>query len=378
MFLLLFSLSSLFASAADKPAWTIDNKKMNLPQKTYSYKEPMDDPDYKVQFTPDDKILISFFESRPQTELVTKNKPEKSGRIFVVLLLSRETGELIRRVEWPVLGESTPSQQTRYGSRISPLHSGGYVGIFNKRLQVLDSSFNVLHDKPLETPQINVVLFNLIAPLRGQYFVVRFAENDSPIIEIIDSKTFKTVERLNMKTQDSIVDIWEDRLLATGFPNSIYERRFFDKKIGATQWNDLGLVHGRLARAIYIYNGTIIVAGYSGQAPNTKGFWFAIEGEKRSDLIFSGLVFKPSRNTSIVAAGDSYLSAIRSVFDHDSKDWIRAYDLSTQQALLTTKRYSSSNIVDYAISPNGDSIVLMTKKKIELYNVSITQKGKNK
>ena len=366
MLLLVFS-SSLIAVAADKPVWTINTNKMNLPQKKYSPKEPMDDPDYKVQFTTDGKILISYFESRPQTELITKDKPEKSGRIFVVLLLSNETGELIKRVEWPVMGESTPWQQFQYGSRINPLYSGGYVGIFNRRLQVLDSSFNVIYDRVLETPEdIN---FNLIASLRGQYFVVRFAEDNNPVTEIIDSKTFKTVEQFNIPN-GVIIDLWDDRLLVIRRTAAINESQLIEKKIGESQCRILELANRRLARANYIYNGTIIIAGYTGQAPGTKGFWFAIEGDKNGDLISRGLIFKPSWNTSITASKTNHLSAIRSTFDLDSKDWIEAYDLDTQQILLSTKRYSSSNIVDYAISPNGDSIVLMTKKKIELYTVS--------
>jgi len=57
------------------------------------------------------------------------------------------------------------------------------------------------------------------------------------------------------------------------------------------------------------------------------------------------------------------------MLDLNSMDWIEAYDLSTQQVLLATRRYSAEQIRDYAISPDGMSIVLMTINRIELYTV---------
>ena len=58
------------------------------------------------------------------------------------------------------------------------------------------------------------------------------------------------------------------------------------------------------------------------------------------------------------------------MLDLNGKDWIQAYDLYTQQVLLETRQYSAGEVIDYAISPKGDSIVLLTEKKVELYNVS--------
>ena len=336
-------------------------------------KETVTYPDYKVEFTMDNKVLISFFESRRQTESATKDTSDKSVSFFVVLLLSKETGELIRRVEWPVLGESLSSRRIGHVSCIYPLPSSGYVGIINRHLQVLDPSFNVIHDRLLETSKD--VYFDVIAPLYGQFFVLRSRESyeSSSFLtsEIIDFKTFKTVEKFIEHTLNlGIHDIWEDQLVATRYHIESDTRLFFKKRIGASQWNDLGLAQKGNDTAKFIHNGTIIIRGYTGQATNTKGFWFAIENGKKGELVSSGLLFKPSWNTSIVASKRSYLPSFRSTFDLDSKVWIEAFDLSTQQVLLATKRYSASDIIDYAISPNGDSIVLVTKKKIELYNVS--------
>lgn len=352
--------------AADKPACIINYKNLNLPQhaKPVSIgKEINHDPEYRIQFTPDNKVLISFWERRPQTGLAIKDAPEKSGSVFVVLLLSRETGELLKRIEWPVMGEVLPAQKIQYGSRIYPLHSGGYVGIINRHLQVFDPSFNVIHDKVLETTKD--VRYNLLVPLNGEFFSIEL-RGDDQITMIIDSKTFKTIERFS--GVNFIIGIWEDQLLATSYSKDTREQRFFKKKIGASQWNDLGLIQGNRADAKFIYNGTIIVTDIIEQIPDRKVFWFMIENDKKSDPVFKGIGrFKPSWCVPIVAIRPNYLSDFRRALDLDGKQWIEVYDLNAQRVLFTTKKYN--DIVDYAISPNGDSIVLMTKKKIEFYKV---------
>jgi len=124
MFLLLFLSSTAFVSpavAADKPVWTIDYEKLNLPERGNPFGRAKPDPNFRVEFTLDNKILISFLQHKPQTK-GSKDTPEK----FVVLLLSRETGELIKGVELPLVSE-VPGMY----HRIYPLPSGGYVGIIN-------------------------------------------------------------------------------------------------------------------------------------------------------------------------------------------------------------------------------------------------------
>jgi len=382
LFLMVYFSATMFA--ADKPAWTIDYKKLNLPKHPKPVevgKEQNHNPGYTVQFTPDNNVLISFWERRPQTELATKDSPDKSGSVFVVLLLSIETGEPIRRIEWPVMGESLFGQRIRHGSRIYPLHSDGYVGIINRHLQVHDSSFNIIFDRLLEN-KYEMERYDLITPLHGQFFIFGSWDGVSCTIEIIDSKTFKTIEQWNESSHifnmsSLLMDIWGDQLLLTRHTTDFHGRNFFVKKIGTSKWNDLGTLPKVNVYAKFIYNGIIVFTGYIEQMFDSKEFWFKIENGKVSEPIFEGLQFKPSLNTSIVAAGASHLSDFRRTFDMDSKDWIEAYDLNTRQVLLATKRYSASDIVDYAISPDGDSIVLMTKKKIELYNVN-PKKAKKK
>ena len=363
-------------SAADKPAWIIDYKKLNLPEMLHEQKEVGEvNPFYKIHFTHDDKVLISFWEQRPQTKLATKDAPENSGKIFVALLLSIETGELIRRVEWSIAYDAVPSLHfisNRFC--IYPLPSGGFVGITNRHLRVFDSSFNVIHDRVLDAIKDRYGRYEIIVPLYGQYFILQTIDTENRsishksyvITEIIDTKTFKTVERMDNLWH--MVNIWEDRILETLCPAGINERRVVEKKIGAPQWNDLGLIMTTSAEAKFIYNGTIIVTDVIKQIP----FWFKIENGKKSATVFKGIIdglgFKPSRNTPTIALEINLQSDFQKALDISGKCRIEAYDLNTQKTLLETKKYS--NIVNYAISPNGDSVALIIKnKKIELYNV---------
>jgi len=99
-----------------------------------------------------------------------------------------------------------------------------------------------------------------------------------------------------------------------------------------------------------------------------------IEDGKKSDPKPGFFVFNLSWNTPVIASYVYFLSKLQSFFDLDGKKCIQAYDLYTQQLLLGTRRYSVSEVIDYAISPNGDGVVVLTEKKIELYTVS-SKKG---
>jgi len=375
----------LTASASDKPVWTIDFKTLNLPK----YRDPWY-PRYKIQFTPDNKILISFLEQKPQTKLTTKDVPEKPVLLFVALLLSGENGELIRRVEWPVMPEAVPARQPR----IYPLPSGGYLVIIDRldfaeecpktltHLQMFDSSFNIIHDRVWDTLEPGKGLYKIIVPLSGKYIALKQSQFQSSvqfveIVEIIDSSTFETMERFE-QPDFGIVDIWKDRLLAISYDGNS-KSRFFEKKVGAFQWNVLGFtqwtgLHGlgltdsrSYANPRFIYNGAIIFKDIIEQSSTRKINLVMIEDGKKSGPFFEGCISKPSWNSPIVACEKSKLSTIRELLDLFAKRWIETFDLSTKKVLLTTKK--SSDMVDYEISPDGNSIIIMTQKKIELYTV---------
>lgn len=371
MFLILLLFFSSTTFAADKPVWTIDHKNLNLPElgKPVSsnkwatvglYDKP--DPNFKVHFTLDNKILISFLHYKPN------DKSKKFDTFFVTLLLSREDGELIRRVEWP-LGESTQGQRIGYGSCIYPLQSGGYVTIISQHLQVLDSSFNIIHDRVLNTLEPGGGIYSIIVPLSGKFIILMRQKSViqfEKIIEIIDSGTFETMERLEIPSF-GIIDIWEDRLLSIN-----YEHLLVEKKIGALQWNDLMLDESNITNntARFIYNGAIVIKGLIRRFPDEKRFLVRVEDGKKNDPVFNGCMSKPSWSTPVVACRESKLSEIRDILDLSGKNWIKVYDLNIRQAILVTKEYSATDMVDYAISSDGNSIILMTNKKIELYNVN--------
>ena len=385
LLLLLFLSSTAFA--VDKPVWTVDHKLLNLPEigKPVSYNKwatvglyDKPNPNYNIHFTLDNKILVSFLHYRTQTEIKPNDKSKKFDTFFVALLLSRENGELIRRVEWP-LGESTQIQRIGYGSCIYPLKSGAYMGIINQHLQVFDSSFNIIYNRVLNTLEPGGGMYYLIMPLSGKYIILwrqKSATQFERIIEIIDSDTFKTMELFEIPSL-RIMDIWEDRLLAIGYFEDTCDSYYLEKKIGTEQWNALGLTQGSQTNAKFIYNGDIIVTDNIGLVHNKKGFWFMIEAGKKSDPVFGGFysTSKLSWNTPTIASKINNQSAIRRLFDLFGKNWVESYDLSTRKVLLKTKAYSQDSIsgeemVDYAISPDGDSIILMTNKKIELYTVN--------
>ena len=80
-------------------------------------------------------------------------------------------------------------------------------------------------------------------------------------------------------------------------------------------------------------------------------------------------------NTPIVAVKAGEISDFRRALDLNSLYRIKVYDLNAQRVIFITKKYK--DIVDYDISPDGDSMVLITKKKMKLYNVN-SQKDKKK
>jgi len=379
------------AFASDNPVWTIDYKTLNLPKHQNKF-----NPGFNIKFTTDVKILISFVQHRQQAKSATKDITEKSDSFFVVLLLSGENGELIKRVEWPVMSGSA----TALSTKIFPLPSGGFISIIDRldytaeygkvatHLQTFDSSFNVIHTRVLETFERGEGLYDIIVPLSGKYIVLQQRQYDTrfaKIIEIIDSVTLETMEHLD-QPDFGIVDIWKDRLLSISYDGNS-ESRFFEKKIGDSQWNVLGLTRWtnlhvlgladsrRYANPRFIYNGAIVLRDIIEQPSATKIFLLMIESGKTSGPYFEGCISKPSWNTPIVACEKSKMSAFRKLLDLFAKRWIETFDLSTQQVLLMTK--NSADIVDYEISPNGDRIIIMTQKKIELYNVN-SKKNKKK
>jgi len=364
---ILVLLFSTHVFAADKPVLVINGKPLDLPQyEDYGKNErPNYEPEFNIQFSPKDEIMLSFFQRGKKPVLKIKDSQETSGLFFVTLFLSKEDGKLINKAEWPAAGELDSSERVRYGSRIYPLPDNGYVGMFNKRLQVLNSSLNAIHDRLLERLPEKKYVYEIYAPSHGTFFALmqgykRFlGEND-----IIDYVTFKTVDRVS----DRIVDIWEDKLLLVGFSGNKINY-LFEKRIGSSS-EGFRLKIENFEDAKFAHNGAAIVLSYRGQFPPfAQHYWFTIENRKVGNPVFvegeyvNRLVVARAAPVFAVSASKSRL------FDRGASGKINVYDINTQQMLLQTKTYNDD--YDYALSSDGRSlsVFLYEKRKIEIYKV---------
>ena len=360
---LLFS-TSVFA--ADKPAWVIEAKTLDLPQYEYYGKNerPNYDPKFKIQFSPKDEIMLSFFQRSKKPVLTIKDSHEMSGLSFVTLFLSKEDGKLINKAGWLAAGELDWWERAGYGSRIYPLPDNGYVGIFNKRLQVLNSSLDVIYDRLLERlPQGYV--YGINAPSHGTFFALEQSDKSlTGPYDIIDCETFKTVARVN----GGIVDIWKDKLLIRSYMGSKITH-LFERRIGSSS-EDFHVKIDNFEDAKFAHNGSAIVLSYRGQFPPfAQYYWFTIENGKTGDPVFvegeyvNRLVVARTGLVFAVSASKSRL------FDRGASGKINVYDINTQQMLLQTQTYNDA--YDYALSSDGLSLAvfLREKRKIEIYKI---------
>ena len=354
--------------AADKPALVIEGKKLDFPEyENYIRNErPGYEPEYKIHFSSKDEIMLSFFKRTKQPVLTLKDNPETAGLSFNVLFFSKEDGKLINKAEWPAVGELDWIERLQYGSRIYPLPDNGYVGVFNKHLQILDSSLNVVHDRVLERLQEQKYVYGIQAPSHGSFFSLwKTDKRYSGEKEIIDSNTFKTIGRIS----EGIVDIWGDKMLLVGFSgndiNYVYEKR-----IGSTS-DGFNIKIDYYTDAKYVHNGTAIVLGYRGNIlpPHAKHYWFTIENGKAGNPVFVGKGFATYLVTARKAPVVAIIIAKLRSFDRGAARCINVYNTNTQQMLLQTKTYNEE--FDYVLSADGKSLAVFfkTQKRIELYKI---------
>ena len=364
--LTLFFSASVFA--ADKPALVIEGKKLDLPEyENYIRNErPGYESEYKIQFSPKDDIMLSFFTRSKQPVLTTKDKPETAGLFYNVLFFSKEDGKLVNKVEWPAVGELDWIERLQYGSRIYPLPDNGYVGIFKKKLQVLDSSLNVVHDRVLERFPEQKYVYGIQAPSHGSFFSLwQTDKRYSGENEIIDSNTFKTVDRVS----GGIVDIWGDKMLLVGFSDTRI-RNVIEKKIGSSS-DRFNIKIDNYTSARFVYNGDAVVLTYRGNIspPYAQHYWFTIENGKAGSPVFVEKGYTTylvvARKAPVIAIN---VSKLRS-FDRGDTGWINVYDINTKQILLQTKKYNDS--YDFVLSSDGRSLALYIheKRRIELYKI---------
>jgi hypothetical protein len=303
---------------------------------------------------------------------------ESKTTTFVALLLHGETGKLIRRVEW-LVDKSIASREIH----IYALPEGGYLWRMGDNLQALDSSLNVIRGRMLN-PLPKSQGYNIILPRAGYYFVVDQNVNGRDrIYDVIDWRTFETVEKMNA-TYFRITDIWNDRLLATDLFSAGVRRWLLEKKTGDTEWTIFGADLQRIQDAKYIYNGAIVVTcSLEDSGLFGPSFWFIIDNGKRSAPVIYGENNKermgkiyPSLKSSTIAVGAYKLSGIRMFLDIGiaGTTWVDYWDAISQQRLIRIK--DEKDELGGDSSPDGRRLVVLKKKKLEMYAIPETPQNK--
>jgi len=375
-FLLIFIIP-VSLMAKEKPTWVLNASDLNLPAYERSGKKERGfNPNFHIQFSQNNEIILSFVQKKIQTELATKDDPQKSGASFVALFLSKENGKLIKKFEWPILGETDWWAQSFRGSRIYPMPSGEYVGIINNHLQILDSSLKVIHDRIL-TPDEKLYVYEITTPLAGSSFVFTQKSSDFETNnEIIDIKTFKTIEKIRMRNL-KIQDIWNDQVLAFALSEENEEYLYVLKKKIGEAWNDSRLKMNSRISAKFAYDGSVVIKNHIGSHPanpESKHYWFSIEdGQIGEQTVFHPseniVALQPAQNAPYVLFEIDKLSDMKKVLDFGSVGWVEIYDLVTRQKLLETDTWKEQ--IDCSLSIDGRNLVvfLKSKRKIEFYHV---------
>jgi len=361
--------------------WVIDIKPPGKSGNQFSYLHELNKSGsgVRVYFSHENDILITFSRYAVPDNRKIKNAKKLKPTVFVALLINGETGNLIKRVEWSV----DKSIASRY-VYIHAFPEGGYLLRIGDNLQALDSSLSVIRSRTL-TPLPPEQGYNTIMPRSGYYFVVDQNINGKDrIYEIIDWRTFETVEKMNA-SDFRIKDIWNDRLLGVGLNLSPMMRNteniyigLLEKKIGDSSWNSFGHDLQRLRDAKFIYNGAIVVTCGIDYLFG-PAFWLIMEDGKRSDPVYHGKNDKermgeivPSAKSPVIAVGVFKLSDIRIFLDIGivGTSWVDYWDVTTQQRLLQSK--DEKDEIGGALSPDGRRLVVLKKKKLEMYAIPTT------
>ena len=353
--MLYFSVS---ACVTIKPARIVKTHAFGFPEyKSYSYTGFEYRPSFKMQISSNDEILLSFFQRAPADKIM----PKASGISFVALLISKEDGELIGKIERPIDGNPDWLELQRYYYGIYPLPDGCYVGLFNRNLQVFDSLFNIIHEKTLDRLP-GGYRYDIFTPLQGPFFALQQGAE----CEIIDYATFKTVDKFDI-SKIRIRDIMGDKLLIRYDDSDNNVRYLFEKKIGEEDSSDdVYLKINNLSGEKFNYNGSITVLS----GPARGQYWFTMENGETGNPVFipSALGIggpDPARRAPVVAIS---VYADRG-WDLGNTSWVEVYEVTTGQKLLHTGKYNDG--FSYALSSDGRTLAVFMERKgeIELYEI---------
>ena len=185
--------TAILLFAGDKPLWIIDINPKGTLRAQFHYLQELNNPNSNIiaGFTSENDVLITFFRHGMLDNRKTKNINNSKPTAFVALLVHGETGELIKRVEWPV-DESIASGEIHFRA----LPEVGYLLRVGDNLQALDSSLNVIRSKILEPLPKNQG-YSVITQRAGYYFVVeQWVLGKERSYEIYDWRTFEIVEKI--------------------------------------------------------------------------------------------------------------------------------------------------------------------------------------
>ena len=372
--ILLIMVFSPSACSPIRTARIVYTKAMGFPErKSYSYSNFDYRPDFELGFSSNDEIMLSFYQRSKRPASIDKNATDTSEMSFVVLLISKESGKLITKKEWPIPGKPNFLDLKKYYHRIFPLPDGGYVLLFNRNLQVLDSSLNIIHEKILDSFPKGYLYNSIYVPLHGPYFVLCQGLE----CVIIDYAAFKEVEKIDISKMQ-IRGIYEDKfLIHSSDENDNNINYLFEKKIGnVDSYSEFKLKINRSESETYLYDGSAMVFSNSNHTP----YWFTIKNGETSnpvfvyekDAVLSGLFMpalfargpSPARSAPVVAISASKDRG----WDLGLTSWVIVYDINTQQILKQTRNY---NDFDYALSSDGRILAIFNEKKgtIKLYDI---------
>ena len=362
--------------AGDNPLWVIDIKPPGKSGNQFSYLHELNKSGsgVKVYFSHENDILITFSRYEVPDNRKIKNAKNSKPTVFVALLINGETGNLIKRVEWSV--DKSIASSDVY---IHAFPEGGYLLRIGGNLQALDSSLSVIHRRTL-APLPPEQAYNIIMPRLGYYFVVDQNINGRDrIYEIMDWRTFETVEKMNA-SDFRIKDIWNDRLLGIDLLRAGKYRWLLEKKMGDSSWTNFQIDSPRLQDAKFIYNGAIVVTcSMDDSGLFGPSFWFIMEDGKRSDPVYYGKNDKermgeivPTAKSPVIAVYAYKLSDMRMFLDIGLAGtfWRDYWDVTTRQRLLRIK--VEKDEVDCELSSDGRKLVVLKKKKLEMYDLPTT------
>jgi len=366
-------------AAADRPSWTVDLRALDG-------REFRGQRSVGFQFTSSGEIMLSFLSGGAAYDTHGNALAGTPGS-YVVMLIDRADGHLVRKAEWPSGTRRNVRELLDHGPRIQPLPDGGYVCLIDGQLLALDASLKVVNERCVVCQDEGTDRYYELIPARsGPLFLLdysKFLDNSNHYhAEVIDSRSLATLETWDF-TGTHLEDLWGQRVLAvrlatrprTPFPVALPvpdpPDDIIERQIGGP-WRDLGLKLASGRKPRFTADGSIVG---DGRREGVGACWAIMAGPKgdRAPVCYSPeqaiVSITPARRAPVIAVLLARQSAIRSFLDltRDSWNWVVVHESDTGRKLVTTpKRF---DLEAYALSSDGQTLAVLTEKKLEAYAV---------